>query len=363
MRRCQFRVRADEHGAPLGKLLARRFPALSAGMRRRMLAKGDVKLGGQVQKDATTPVKKGWTVDAQVPGNLGNSPLEFTLPPRAVIYQDEAVVVVAKPMGVKVHRNHPQETTVTMTEAVQALTGDTALSLVHRLDRGTSGLLVFARTAEAAKNLGRQFARRTVEKRYLALVEGAPPDKGDVDQPLVRREGVAQVDAEHGKPSQTGFETLARGPRHALVLAMPYTGRTHQIRAHLAHEGFPLAGDLPYGGCLGIPAGGGKRAFDLAGALLHCEGLSFHSPAPGGGRVEVRAPLPRHFREALESAGVPAPTERAPAAPDQGVSPGAPPGPRPRPRRTPLRDRAPGPARKPRSHPRRRRRPGGEPRS
>lgn len=355
MRKCQFRVRDEEDGVPLGKLLARRFPALAVGMRRRMLARGDVKLAGKVQRDATTKVKAGWSVLASVSGDLGNSPIQFELAPRALVYQDEAVVVVAKPAGVKVHRNHPQETTVTMTEATQALTGDAGLSLVHRLDRGTSGLLVFARTPAAAKNLGRQFARRTVEKRYLALVEGGPPEAGEVDRPLVRREGVAQVDQQQGKASRTLFETLSRGPHHALVLARPLTGRTHQIRAHLAHEGFPLAGDLAYGGCLGIPAGGGQRAYDLPGAMLHCAGLSFHSPARGAGRIEVEAPLPRRFRTAMERAGVTEPT--------RPTTPGAPPEPPPRPRRTPLRDRAPAPARKPRSPPRRRRRPGGGRRS
>ena len=362
MRKCQFRVLPDENGAPLGKLLARRFPALSTGKRRKMLSKGDVKLGGKVQKDGSTKVKAGWSVVASVPGDLGNSPVGFELPEWALVYQDEALVVVVKPAGVKVHRNHPKETTITMTEATQALTGDQGLSLVHRLDRGTSGLLVFARTPEAAKNLGRQFARRTVEKRYLALVEGASPDRGDVDQPLVRREGVAQVDATQGKPSRTKYETVSRGPRHSLVEARPLTGRTHQIRAHLAHEGHPLAGDLLYGGCLGIPPGGGQRAYDLPGAMLHCAGLVFHSPVKGGGRITVEAPLPKRFRTALARAGI-KPPETGGATQAGATNPEAPPEQPRRPRRTPLRDRARGPARKPRSPPRRRRRPDGEPRS
>jgi 23S rRNA pseudouridine955/2504/2580 synthase len=361
VRKCQFRVRPEESGFSLGKLLAVRFPAISPGKRRKLLARGQVKLAGKIQKDATTKVKVGWSVATAVPGDLGNSPVEFELAERALVYQDAAVVVVVKPAGVKVHRNHPNETTVTMTEATQALTGDDGLSLVHRLDRGTSGLLVFARTQEAAKNLGRQFARRTVEKRYLALVEGSPPEQGEVDRPLVRREGVAQVDPERGKPSRTRFRTLSRGPRHSLVQAEPVTGRTHQIRAHLAHEGFPLAGDLPYGGRLGIPAGGGQRAYDLPGAMLHCAGLTFHSPAPGAGRVEVEAPLPRRFRTAMDRAGVPAP--RKPRRTEAEVSPEAPPEQPRRPRRTPLRDRAREPARTPRSRPRRRRNPGGGRRS
>lgn len=345
MRKVTFYVAAAEARLGLEDLLVRRLPAVSRKRLGLLLRREQVQVGGRVNRDPRARLSEGWSVTVEVPGNLGNSPLDLRLPPAAVLYQSEAVVVVDKPAAVKVHRNHPSETTVTMTEATARLVRG-PVYLVHRLDRGTSGALLFGRDAEVARSLSRQFARRSVGKHYLALVEGEPPGSGEVDLPLHRSSGRALVDHSRGKPSRTRFTRLAVGGGYALVRLELLTGRTHQIRAHMAALGFPLAGDLLYGGCLGVRAGAGRRVLDLPGPLLHSEVLDFVDPA-GGARVEVTSRPPGRLMAALEAAGIRWRAGGAPAkAKDSRTRPASPGSAPARPRRTPPRGRRRGPARR-----------------
>ncbi len=356
MRKVQFRVLPHEAKLTLGFLLQRRLPAVPRTKLKWLMAQGKVKLAGRIQQDGRTPLKAGWSVLAEVPGNLGNSPTQFKLQERSLLYQDESVVAIDKPSGVKCHRNHPQETTITMVEAAKQLMGDEEIFLVHRLDRCTSGVLLFARTQAAAKHLGRQFARRTVQKQYLAIVEGKPEASGRIDLPLIRREGFAQVDVHEGKSSQTRYELVSSGPEHSLVRCWPETGRTHQIRAHMTAVNCPLAGDVLYDGKLGIKLKDDPRPLDLPGAMLHCEALQFHSPKAGA--VEVKTGFPHRFGSALKRSRIPRVFTESPSedsVKDLDTSSEVDPRPPGRPRRTPLRDRAQSPARKPKRHPRRRR--------
>lgn len=304
MRRILFYVLPSETGLTLGRLLRKRLPAVPRGKLRSLLIRGDVKLGGRMQRDTQARLEAGWSVQLPVPGNLGNSPMGLSLRPGDVLYRDDDLLVVEKPASVKVHRNHPGETVVTMQEAAQALVGGQELYLVHRLDRGTSGVLVFARSKEVAGNLGRQFSRQKVQKTYLALVEGEVPEEGLVEHSLHRSSGRALIDPERGKPCATRFRRLGASASHSLVRCEPTSGRFHQIRAHMASLGCPLAGDLLYGGRLGIGGGRGKIPLDLPGPLLHCLALEFSLPGSGK-RVEVRTRFPARFREALERAGIP----------------------------------------------------------
>lgn len=343
MRRNQFPVAPSEDGLSLDELLARRFPAVGFHTWKKLFHRGMVKVGGARAKDGRVRLRTGLGLDVSVPGELGNSPDVCVLKPHAVLYRDGAVVAIDKPAGVKVHRNHPTETTVTLTEAAQTVAGGgEPLQLVHRLDRSTSGAVLFARGKAAGAHLGRQFARQTVDKVYLALVEGVPePAAGVVEARLHRSKGVAFVSEDEGKDSSTAYRVVAEAPGYALVEARPLTGRTHQIRSHMAHLGHPLAGDLRYGGRLGLVPGRGQRPLDLPGAMLHCLRIGFASP-DGGTRVEVEAPLPEGFSKALAAVGIawrpPRPAPRLPVAATRASPPA---------RRDPAggdREPAPGPA-------------------
>jgi 23S rRNA pseudouridine1911/1915/1917 synthase len=185
------------------------------------------------------------------------------------------------------------------------------LRLVHRLDRGTSGVLLLARGIEAQRALSEQFLHRRVEKSYLALVRGSPPqDEGAIEAPLTRDLHTPVrmiVHAKHGKPAQTRWEVLERFGGLALLRCHPLTGRQHQIRVHLAHAGMALLVDGLYGEAeafyLSQVKSGYKRGDDeerpLIGRLtLHAESIAFAHPRTGE-PVRVEAPLPKDFRATL----------------------------------------------------------------
>jgi tRNA pseudouridine65 synthase len=213
-----------------------------------------------------------------------------------LLYVDDDVVVAAKPSGLSVHRGWDADDDVAMFRVRDAL--GARVHPVHRLDRGTSGALVFARTAEAAAALGRAFAEGRVDKRYLALVRGAPPETVVVDHPVPETEGGARV------PAVTRMRLVARSTveRCSLVEARPETGRFHQIRRHLKHLSHPIVGDVNYG------KGDLNRLFRARYGLhrlaLHAHWLAFDHPATGR-RLVVRAPLPADFAAALAALGLP----------------------------------------------------------
>ncbi|HXV73274.1 MAG TPA: RluA family pseudouridine synthase, partial [Sphingomonadales bacterium] len=181
--------------------------------------------------------------------------------------------------------------------------------LLHRLDADTTGVLLFALTNAANRELSRQFAGREVEKIYLALVAGIPPDSISVNnflKPGVRGRTVAVPSG--GQPAETAFRVLktyspplsnGNDGGFALVEARPMTGRTHQIRAHLAGKGFPLLGDSHYGGPLLVAAGGER--LHIRRHLLHAFRLAFRHPATGK-ETTIEAPLPADFKVVLNLA-------------------------------------------------------------
>jgi 23S rRNA pseudouridine1911/1915/1917 synthase len=219
------------------------------------------------------------------------------LPHFAVVYEDDEVLVVDKPAGVVVHPG----SAVSSGTLVQALAGRVAggedparPGVVHRLDRDTSGLLVFARTAEAFASLSDQIRRREVEREYLALVRGRPPAlKGTIDAPLGRdrrNRTLRSSDTEDPRPAVTHFETAETFADATLLRVTLETGRTHQIRAHLKAIGFPVLGDREYGA-----AGPG-----LERQFLHAHRLAFAHPATGE-RVELRSELPDDLAATLDA--------------------------------------------------------------
>lgn len=225
--------------------------------------------------------------------------MSTALPPFPLLHLDGAVAAFAKPSGLLVHRGWGDDA-VTATDLARDALGE-LVSPVHRLDRGTSGVLLFARSGELAARLAEAFEQGQVEKVYLALVRGAAPDEGVVDHPIPRREGGPRV------PAASAFRTLHRAvgaaPRTvSLVEVRPRTGRLHQVRRHMKHAGHPLIGDANYG------KGALNRAFAEAVGLsrlaLHAASLAFPHPVTGA-VLRVEAALPSDLTEPFGRLGIP----------------------------------------------------------
>jgi 23S rRNA pseudouridine1911/1915/1917 synthase len=217
-----------------------------------------------------------------------------------VRYRDEHLAVLSKPAGLPTHptENRRSGTLVNrllgMGLPLAATADPLRPGIVHRLDAGTSGLLVVACDAETAGALGEMFRRHEVGRRYLTLVRGVVAhDRFVVDAPLGRRGARIRLDAATGRAALTAFEARERFGRATLLEAAPRTGRTHQIRVHLAGVGHPVLGDRRYGG-----GGDDARALGLARPFLHSWRMSFDHPATGA-RIELEEPLPDDLEEAL----------------------------------------------------------------
>jgi tRNA pseudouridine65 synthase len=224
-----------------------------------------------------------------------------------ILHEDADIVVVAKPSGLLVHRTEASADEAAVLQLARDATGGAHVYPVHRLDRGASGVLVLARSPAAARVLHEQLEEGSAEKRYLALVRGAPPPEGVIDHPIPRREDGPRV------PALTEFTRVAVvsvqvGPRlqpYALVEARPRSGRFHQIRRHLKHIGHPLIGDANYGRsehnrlC--------RERFGLARLALHAASLAFDHPGTRE-RVRFTTPLPDDLRDPLRAMGFEVPS-------------------------------------------------------
>jgi 23S rRNA pseudouridine1911/1915/1917 synthase len=301
VRRLSLAAGPGDEGERLDRFIAARG-GISRGEARRALDAGGVFLDGRRCKVASRPVHAGQSVTV----NLEEAGRAAVPPPplgrERLLYADAELAAVDKPAGVPAQ---PTLTTDsgTLPELVAALLGG-PVTLVHRLDRETSGVTVFARTKAAAAALAEAFRTGAPEKTYLALTARVPsPRDGRVEAPLGKdpaRAGLRRVDP-RGEAAATVYRTLRDGPGAALVEAAPETGRTHQIRVHLAHLGAPLLGDARYGG----PRRVGEVA--VPRVMLHARRLALAHPATGA-RLVLEAPLPEDFL-AVERAllGAPAP--------------------------------------------------------
>ena len=209
-----------------------------------------------------------------------------------ILHQDDAIIVVDKPSGLVTHpgwEKGPSAMAITR-DAI----GGAHVHPVHRLDRGTSGVLVFARNPDAARVLGDAFAKGTPAKRYVALVRGHAPEDVVVDHAIPSKEDGPRVDA------VTHIRRLAVVPRFSVVEAFPKTGRLHQVRRHLKHLDHPVIGDANYG------KGALNRAvasdFGLRRLALHAASITFAHPTTGAWLM-FAAPLPRDLAEPLARMG------------------------------------------------------------
>lgn len=290
-RRVELQV--DHSGVRLDRFLAVQHPRLSRTRWKSLIKQGLVLVDGVVEEQPATLLTGGQTVQAQVPG-----PSPTTLQPESIpldiLYEDDQLIAVNKPAGMVVHPSagHPTGTLVQAVlahaPAIEGVGGERRPGVVHRLDKGTSGVILFAKDDPTHRWLQAQFKQRQVAKAYLALVDGQPPTpQGLIDAPIARhathRKKMTVVPKGRGRVARTEFRTLETFESHTLLRVEPTTGRTHQIRVHLDYIGSPVAGDRTYGRSrVSIPLG---RPF------LHAYEVSVPQPADGG-RWEFRAQLP-----------------------------------------------------------------------
>jgi tRNA pseudouridine65 synthase len=209
------------------------------------------------------------------------------------LHQDRSLLAVGKPAGLAVHRGAAQDRVFAL-----QLARDRAgrrVHAVHRLDRATSGVLLFAFDPATARRMQERFEAGAVEKRYLALVRGIPPETGVIDHPIPRDVDGPRV------PAVTEFRRLAVFERYALVEAWPRTGRRHQIRRHFKHISHPLIGDVRYG--KGEHNRLFRERFGLHRLALHALELAFAHPETGE-RLRIVAPVPEDLAGPLRAMGI-----------------------------------------------------------
>jgi RluA family pseudouridine synthase len=223
---------------------------------------------------------------------------------------DEHLLVVDKPAGVVSVAARGELSVRDLLVSAGKLTADETLRVVHRIDRDTSGVIVYARTAEAQRLLTEQFSGRQVEKVYLALVQGYVAADGEIDLPLLPdRSGTrTRVSLRRGQPALTRYRIVERVAGNTLLECRPLTGRLHQVRAHLAAIGHPLTVDPLYGGGSAVMLSSYKPDYRastrhverplISRLTLHALRISLDHPA-GAGRATFEAPLPKDFRATL----------------------------------------------------------------
>jgi 23S rRNA pseudouridine1911/1915/1917 synthase len=302
----QANVPQEMHGSRLDQVAAQLFPQYSRSRLQEWIRTGAVSVDGQ-QCRPRDKVAQGANVqiDAVLEAEVGWQGQDIALD---IVYEDEAILVINKPAGLVVHpaAGHAEGTLV---NALLAHAPELALlprgGIVHRLDMETSGLLVVARTLPAHHHLVEQLQERTVKREYCALCIGAMTGGGTVDAPIGRhprqRKKMAVI-AMGGKPAITHYRLAQRFGHHTRITVNLETGRTHQIRVHMAHRNYPLIGDPLYGGRPRIPKGASDLLIstlrNFPRQALHARALGFIHPDTEE-FVQFECPLPDDIQELI----------------------------------------------------------------
>ena len=296
-------ITAEESGDRIDALLARQAEDLTRSAAQRLLERGMVLLGGKpVKKNYKCAAGERFTVLLPEPDDM---PLIAQDIPLDVVYEDTDVIVVNKPRGLVVHPapGHPDGTLVNALlfhcgDSLSGIGGEKRPGIVHRIDKDTSGLLIAAKNDFSHRALSEQLADRSLSRVYEAVARGGfREDAGTVDRPIGRhptdRKRMA-VTEKNARPAVTHWEVLARYQGYTHIRCVLETGRTHQIRVHMASIGHPLLGDFTYGAP--SPEKG------LAGQCLHARRLKFIHPRSGEA-IELSSPLPAYFEDVLARLG------------------------------------------------------------
>lgn len=301
-------VADDEADIRLDRWFKRHYPQVAHGRLEKLLRTGQVRVDGKRAK-SNQRLDAGQTIRVPPLGDLSEAP-----PPRAkpqvsdedaemlrsrILHQDDQVIVLDKPPGLATQGGTGMTRHVDgMLDALRFDAADRP-RLVHRLDKDTSGVLVLGRTASAAAALAKSFKTRETRKIYWALVVGLPdPDEGIIKAPLAKMPGMhgerMEVNPEEGQHALTEFKVIEAAARKAAWVQLePHTGRTHQLRVHMAYLGTPIAGDGKYGD----PE---KTLQGQVSRKLHLHARAIEIPHPNGGLLRVFAPLPKHMQDSFD---------------------------------------------------------------
>jgi 23S rRNA pseudouridine955/2504/2580 synthase len=310
----QFKVGADDDGIRLDRWFKRHLPDATFNVVSRWARTGQLRVDGK----RATPgdrIEQGQVI--RVPPQEAPTVAKAAKPKRErpalsadetefaqslVIHKDNAAIVINKPPGLATQGGTKTERHVDGLLDALAFEAEGRPKLVHRLDKDTSGALLVARNARAAGFFAKSFSSRTARKVYWAIIAGVPSvEDGVIDLPIAKQPGTGgekmYVDEKEGSPARTRYRVIEQaGNRAAFVELQPFTGRTHQLRVHMAAIGHPIVGDGKYGGPEAFLTGGISRK-------MHLHARRIRIDHPDGDPIDVRAELPRHFAESLEHLG------------------------------------------------------------
>lgn len=266
---------------------------------KKLIENGDILVNGCIKK-ASYKVSEQDVVTVNIP-----EPVETKLKaqdiPVPIIYEDNDIIVVNKPKGMVVHpaNGNPDGTLVNAIlsmckGSLSGIGGEIRPGIVHRLDKDTSGLIIVAKNDLAHVNISKQIQDRKIIKRYIALVRGViAEDDATIDMPISRstKDRKKMAVNKNGKRAITHFKVIKRYDNYTLLDIKIDTGRTHQIRVHMAEIGHPVVGDLVYSN--------GKNEFGVVGQMLHARSLDFKHPVTGK-NMHLEAPLPQYFVDIID---------------------------------------------------------------
>lgn len=300
------RIADDDAGRRFDQVAADLFGEHSRSRLAEWIKQGRLTLDGRTAKPSERVLGgESIALDAVIESVLRDAPEAMDL---EVLHEDAACLVINKPPGLTVHpgAGQPSGTLVNaLLHRDPSLAALPRAGLVHRLDKDTSGALLVARTLTAHTALAAALLRRDVRREYIAVVRGVVIAGNTIDEPIGRHphDRLRKAIREDGRPAVTHYRVRERLPHHSVLELALETGRTHQIRVHLAHVGFPIVGDPLYGGGLKLPRGASEAVRDTLRQFrrqaLHAERLGFVSP-DGQQEISVRAPAPRDLMQLID---------------------------------------------------------------
>lgn len=293
-----MKIIVQEESDRLDKYISTKNKEISRAMIQKLIEENQILVNGVVQK-ASYKMQKGDEIVINIP-EVKEVGLKSQDIPLDIIYEDNDILVVNKPKGMVVHPavGNPDGTLVNAVMAhckgnLSGIGGELRPGIVHRLDKDTSGLIIVAKNDKAHIKMSEQIQNREVKKVYLALVRGnIQENEATINMPIARstKDRKKMAVDKKGKVAITHFKVLKRFEKYTYLEVSIETGRTHQIRVHMAEIGHPVVGDYTYSN--------GKNEFNIQGQMLHAQKLNFKHPITGK-QMSLEAPLPQYFKEVL----------------------------------------------------------------